>query len=310
MARLAEPTTETPTSLAVVADPHLSTRATGTDRQYDRTESFVRAAFTDIDRRDIKLTVSVGDLTKDGAPWDVDRFEALVESLSTPFRSVPGNHDVPKDGDDHEVVSPGAFAERFVPGGVPFHECVGGVDLLGLNTASAPDGRLSDAVEGYVSEDQLDWLAESLDNAEAPVVVGHHNLPDFAGQFAAYEATVGDDSGGPLPVQNADRLVEACEAGGAGLYLSGHYHTPGVGREGTLVELAAPSLCQFPQGYLVVDVDSRGTTVRYVPIGGPEDGRTAYAARAAGDGVNSKTAVASVNLSQFPLVEEWRPGDG
>ena len=47
MARLAEPTAATETTLAVVADPHVGKRSEGTSKLFDRTETHFRNALAD-----------------------------------------------------------------------------------------------------------------------------------------------------------------------------------------------------------------------------------------------------------------------
>lgn len=336
MARLAAPTTRYPTRLAVISDPHVSTRASGSPKQFDLTESFLEATVTDINSRDVDAVVSTGDLTKDGAPWDFERVDALLAGLSAPFFAVPGNHDVPKTFDDHRSASRGRFVDHYTPGSLPYHRRVGGVDLFGLDSAWTPDGDLRDSHDGRITPGQLGWLESRTAAADCPIVCTHHNLPPTAAALETYGEATGIDMSGVPVMRNGEHVVERLGAAGVPLVLTGHIHLPGVARSraaeasktapstatsdatsvtdggttptSTFTEITAPATCTFPQAYLLVDIDSRGTTVRYVPITSPTEAIDAYSARIRGTEVDrGQAALGSIRTAQFPLIEEWVP---
>ena len=332
MARVATPKTPYPTRLAVISDPHVSTRASGSPKQFDRTESFLKTTIDDINSRDVDAVVSTGDLTKDGALWDFERLDELLAELTAPFFAVPGNHDVPKTFDKHRSASRGRFVDRYTPGSLPYHRRIGGVDLFGLDSAWTPDGELRDSHDGWITADQLGWLESRVASADCPVVMTHHNLPPTASELAAYgEATGVDMSGVPI-MRNGEQVVEGLKAAGVPLALTGHVHLPGVARAGNsgvshtaqptpaattdggvestpaLTEITAPATCTFPQAYLLVDINSRGTTVRYVPIATPAEAVESYCARNDGTDIDRGQAIlGSIRTTQFPLCEEWVP---
>ncbi len=301
LARFARPRCATPTTLAVFADPHLSTRKVGTWKRFHETERRLSAAVADVNRRGVDAVVIAGDLTENGHPADFERVHDLLGDLAPPALAVPGNHDVPMAGDPHETPPVGAFERRFAPGGFPFHARVGGVDVVGLNTASAPDGSLSDTHEGAVSPPALSWLAETLPEVETPLVVGHHPLTGTD----ASDLPVGEWRSS-VPLRDTDALHETMTESDAPLYLSAHLHVPTVARPGGGVrELVMPPLCSFPQGYALLRVDPAGTTVRYVPVADGEAACEAYLA--ALDDKPKSEAVAKLAADRFgslPLVDE------
>ncbi len=301
LARFARPRCATPTTIAVLADPHLSTRKVGSWKQFHETERRLRTAVADVNRRDVDGVVVAGDLTENGHPADFERVHDLLGDLAPPTFAVPGNHDVPMAADPHETPPVGEFERRFTPDGLPFHTRVGGVDLVGLDTASAPDGSLFDGHEGAVSPPALSWLAETLPETGTPLVVGHHPL---AGA---------DDDDLPVgrwrssvPLRDGDALRETMTAAEAPLYLSAHLHVPTVARAGEVVrELVVPPLCSFPQGYALLRVGPGGTTVRYVPVADGAAARDAYLA--ALDDKPKSEAVARLAADRFeslPLADE------
>jgi hypothetical protein len=213
---------------------------------------------------------------------------------------VPGNHDVPKSFDTHRTPGVETFARRFAGGTLPFVERVGGVDLVGIDTVTTPDGRLTDGHAGSVSADQLDWLASILPGLEHPVVVGHHNLTHpgrHTGRFP---------NGDLYQLRNAHELAGVLADGGVDLYLSGHVHWPATATAAGVREVVAPATCSLPQAFLHVTIDSAGTSVDLVPLADRAGFEEAYGY--ARDGEAHGQAVADCVdrglLSQLPYVDE------
>ncbi|WP_435196097.1 metallophosphoesterase family protein [Natronomonas sp. EA1] len=261
LAEFDRPRVDERTTVAVFADSHLTTEAEGTWKCYHRTESRLRSAVADANERGVDAVLLAGDLTKDGRPAEFDAVDELLGDLDAPYLGVPGNHDVPKPKwDPYDAPSPERFAWRYAAGSLPFVERVGGLDIVGVNTASAPDGRLRDTHEGVVSDAQLTWLAETLPELENPVVLLHHCLTHPS---AHGERLLDADL---YQVRNAREVRDVLTDGAVELVLSGHLHWPAVGTHGSLQEVIAPAICSFPQSYLIVDVGTAGTTVSLVPL--------------------------------------------
>lgn len=305
MARLRRPRSDQSTRIAVVADPHVSTREEGTSKLFEHTGAHLEAAVADINRRDADLTLCVGDITKDGERWNYDAADDILAALETPFRSIPGNHDVPKDRDDHDPFSLDEFVERYTPGSLPFHERVGGVDLVGLNSAGGDDW-FTDTHDGLVTEDQLDWLDETLPGLETPLVAVHHNLPTMAAQLERHQEANEPEMAVPPVLRNPEEFIDVLARHDAPLVLTGHLHMPATAEMNGVREIMAPTTCSFPQAYLLVDVGPEGTTVRMVPIADHEGLMLGHRERHA-DSPTARglTNMAAIRLAQFPLVDEW-----
>ncbi|WP_435064937.1 metallophosphoesterase family protein [Halobaculum sp. EA56] len=306
MARLARPRTDERTRVAVIADPHLSTEERGTSKLFDRTEAHVANAVADIAERDVDATLCVGDITKDGEPWNFDRFDELIADLEAPFYSIPGNHDVPKEGYDHENLPVSAFADRYAPAGegFPFHVAIGGLDVIGLNTAGTAEW-LYDSHAGRVTDDQLAWLDETLPETETPLVLAHHNLPAMSEQVHEHRDLAEPDMFVPPEMEDPEPFAETLGRHDVPLLLTGHLHMPSAARQGSLRELMMPTTCSFPQGYCLLDVGPEGTEVRFVPVADFEGTVVGHRERSS-DSVTARglTAMAAARLAQFPLVEE------
>lgn len=304
MARLASPRTDTPTRLAVIADPHVATRSEGTSKLFEHTVDHLRAAVDDIAERDVDAVLSPGDLTKDGESWNYDAVDDILADLDAPFYAVPGNHDVPKEGDEHDTMPVTEFADRYADGELPFCTRVGGVDVLGLNSAGSRD-RLYDSHDGEIDDDQLNWLESELADAENPIVLTHHNLPAMSRQITDHRDLVEPEMYVPPVSRRTDEFLDSLSVAAHPLLLTGHLHLPSTAREGDVREVMVPTTCSFPQSYLLVDVDEAGTTVTLVPVADDEGLAMAHARRAA-DSTTGRglTTIAAARLAAFPLVDE------
>lgn len=274
IAKVPRPTTERPTTIAVIGDPHVSTRREGGHRLPETSEMHLERAVADINDRDVDGVFSVGDLSADGGPWDFDAVDRILEDLTPPFVSIPGNHDVPACLDvEYEPLSLASFEERYAGGSVPFVEEFGAVELVGLDSIE-----LRRALNDGEHQAQLDWLAETLRALDDPIVGLHHPLPGITDEFTEYDdriegadlSTVWDD---PAP------LLDVLDRHDVGLVLSGHFHTPMVAQTRGIAEVMAPSTCTFPQGYVLVSVDAGGTEVSFVPVADHGELREAYLRR-------------------------------
>ena len=294
LARFARPTGPQ-TTLAVIADPHVSAQAKGTWKVFHRTEARLRAAIRDANRLDVDGVVFLGDLTKDGAPDESDRVDALLSELNPPFVAVPGNHDVQKTNSP-ETPSLEAFEAAYTPDSLPFCERIGGVDLIGLNSASTPDGSLSDAHVGAISTEQLAWLDSVLVEAKNPIITMHHTVSGAP----SYTEELNDSE--HYRIRNSTVLA----AHDVDLVLSGHVHWPVVTRLGSAYELTAPAACSFPQASLLVSIEPWETTVSMEPLADRSGYAEAYryASRGEGRGQAMTERVEDGFFASFPLIDE------
>jgi predicted phosphodiesterase len=313
VARLAAPTTSEPRLLAAVSDPHVTPRAEGTPMVYHRSAERLATALDDAEARGVDAVVSPGDLTKDGAPREYDLLEGILAGRETPLLAVPGNHDVPKapveeyeHGDDHETPPVERFARLYAPdGSYPFVASVGDLDVVGLNTASEPDGSLETTHDGRVGADDLDWLAGALAEASNPVVLMHHNTPRMYDQFRAFRDQTGSGMGLPPRMRDPAPLVDTLVDAGVPLVVTGHLHNLGVAETGPVREVTTPATGSYPQGYLLFRVDPAGTVVKYVPVTDVEGMTEAHHARAsAGTTSAGYAAFGAVRLARLPLLED------
>jgi 3',5'-cyclic AMP phosphodiesterase CpdA len=237
----------------------LTSRKDGTWKVLHETENRFQDAIEDINARGVSYVQFLGDLTSGGRREELQQFAAGLEGLDPPFGVIPGNHDVPKDGDGSDVPSVSRFEARFTSAGFPTVTPVGGLTLVGLNTAALPDGSLRSSWAGAVSDAQLARLGSVLASAEAPIVFTHHNLGPLP-----------EHPTGPpwtwFPMKDASAVRAVLQRHDVKLAVSGHHHLfDRVSRQG-ITELYAPATCSFPQSYLLVEITPSGTEISLVPL--------------------------------------------
>lgn len=286
------------TTIAVIADAHVTARHRGSWKVYHRTVERLRTAIAECNRRDVDGVVFAGDLTKDGHPAEFAVFDDLVADLVAPFVAVPGNHDVPKTQDEHETPPVATFARRYAPARFPFVRRFGAVEVVGANTATAA-GDLRDRHTGALTDADRSALGTALASTRRPIVVQHHPLGRPADDLAP---TAIDDAHPPVADARSVRGLYARQ--GVSLAVSGHNHWPSVGRWGGLHEVAAPATSSFPQSFLVLEVTPTGTTVELVPLAGPIGYEEAYQHAHRGTARSQSIAEAVVGgaFDHFPLV--------
>lgn len=290
VARFDRPKTTSPTTLAVVSDPHVATGASGTWKLYHRTRNRFRGALAALEGLDVDALVIAGDLTKDGEEADLDWVRAALDGLSVPVLAVPGNHDV-------KEFDVGRFEDRFADGRFPARLRLDGVDVIGLDSTIAPGKE--DTADGVVPDDQLAWLERTLPETTEPVVVMHHNLPGLGEH-------IGEHGWEPHPpVRDSDALLEVLADHDVPLHLSGHVHLLSLTLDRGVRGLIAPPLSSFPQACLLLEIDETGTTARCHSTAGKAAVEEAYD-KSQTDSARSKV-ISRLNARQLdglPLLDE------
>ena len=251
LARLTRPVGSA-TTLAVIADPHVTLRAEGTWKVLHRAEERLRSAIANANRLDVDGIVLLGDIGDSEHPKSLERAEHITKKANSPVLAVPGNHDV---SHQHPVRALERFTERFTPGSVPYCRRIGSVDLVGLNSASNAEGKPVDASGGAVSTDQLRWLDDTLSTLDMPIVALHHPVASVANELDELPA---EDC---YRLENAAALAEVLRAHDVPLVLSGHLHWPVATHLGSTAQVIAPASCSFPQSSLLVHIEPRETTI-------------------------------------------------
>lgn len=296
MAKFDRPKTDQTTTIGVIADTHV--------REDDTNDKYLRRAIHDINARNVDAVVHAGDLTGDGRPAEFDRFDTLRKELSAPLHIIPGNHDLPKSFNDHPTFPFAEFENRYAPNGVPFVQQVGGIDLIGLNSAGT-DEFLFDTHDGQLAENQLEWLDETLAEASTPVIAVHHNLPALMNRYRDHrDAMIPDHDDSPPVLRASDPFVESLASYDVSLLLTGHMHIPAVTEMESIREVSAPSTQTFPPGYLLITFGPDGTSVRLEVVADQNELRRVHRERRESKrNAEILTDMTTVQMAGFPLVD-------
>ena len=137
----------------LVSDTHLSTSAPQARANWDAVVSYVAACAPD-------LVIHLGDLSLDGArdAMDLRHGRAQLDRLPTPWRAVPGNHDIgdnPWPGAPAGIGVDAARHQRWldVVGADHWSMTVGGWTVLAINAQLLGSGLEAEAA-------QWSWLEE------------------------------------------------------------------------------------------------------------------------------------------------------
>jgi 3',5'-cyclic AMP phosphodiesterase CpdA len=247
------------TTLAVLADPHLSGTAHGTIKMFHRSKQRLETALADAECRGVDLTILAGDITKDGERAEYELATELLREGPERSLAVPGNHDVAYDGDRGPIPDGNAFAAWRGRDPFPRNHSVGGVELFALDSTRT-DGTTK--VGGALTTETRGWLATHSERSPPRIAVCHHPL-----------SSVPDPLGAALPehsyrLANATVVGDELAAAGVDLALTGHVHWPYVGTARGVTVVGAPSVSSFPPAYLLLQIDPKGTTVSLVPLAG------------------------------------------
>ena len=278
LSRHSRPRTENRIRLAFVSDIHLTESGEGTWKVLHRTAERYQQALRDINERDIDFVQFLGDLTHGGSPEDVERFSRLREILECPSSVIPGNHDVPKNYRTEDHLEFQEFRNRFQISDFPTRESINNITVIGLNSAYQQDGTLDSNWSGKIGEKQRDRLEMILASAENPIVCLHHNLGPLPEHPRESPWTW-------FPAKDGKLIIELLNQYDVPLAISGHHHVPTVVTRGSVREILSPAICSFPQSYLIMSVNSNGTTVSLIPLAGKAGMKEAYWAANKGDAI-------------------------
>jgi len=298
-ARFARPRTKSATALAILSDPHLTESQDGTWKLYHHTVERFQTGLNEVTNNSVDAIVFPGDMSGTGKHDEFETVNRCLSTISVPYVAVPGNHDVKNTACQTVGEASEKFAERYSNGELPFTQTVRGVDLIGLNSNVLAGRPSDDKTPGYVSEDQLEWLRETLETATTPVIILHHPVTRSWGDETALNPAA-------FRLSNAKELIACLNRYGARLVISGHVHWPLAGTAGKLREIICPATCSFPQSFLLIEIGPDGTTVTITVLPDQKIQREAYqylVRDAPLEGMYRRTADSDY-LDRFPIINE------
>jgi 3',5'-cyclic AMP phosphodiesterase CpdA len=173
------------------------------------------------------LLVISGDLTQRAKVSEFEQARAYLDRFEDiPTVVTPGNHDVPLYRVFERLVDPYRNYRRHLEDRLDYTLDLPGARVVSLNSA-APRARI---VNGTIRKPQLEFARRSFEEArpeQARIVVLHHHIasaPDYEGD---------------RPLVGARKVLEALDAMGVELILSGHLHRAYIGNSRDVFPSAA-----------------------------------------------------------------------
>jgi len=231
----------TKVTIAVLTDVHHGPGSAISQRRSEIADILLLRAVHRLNRLVMPdATVVLGDLLDDGAAPDAqDRLvelRSILDKLSSPYVAIPGNH----DGDPED------FYRVFDRPDEMVDHC--GVRFLPFIDPEEPGFNASRSLR------DIERFRRARSGHPGPIVALQHVCLVPRGQVDV-----------PYNYTNAEGIIEAMNATGVALSISGHHHAgaPMV-RDETTAYVTAPSLCESP--FLVTTVtleEDRVSTIRH-----------------------------------------------
>ena len=300
VARFAAPSASQRTTIAILSDLHLSVDGQGSWRVSHRTETRLAETVDRLNAVDIDAVLFAGDLVNDAKRAEFDAFDAIIADLTHPFYAIPGNHDL---YDREGGLSLQEFEDRYTPERLPFHARIGGIDLLGVSSNPSTHEQVATTWDGYVTAEELEWLADKVSTVDTPVVAIHHSLPGTRELWETSLPWLPVDGGSP-EFTNGRAFLNVLRDAGAPLVVTGHLHFPAVVNVDGVREFTLPSLGPYPSGITYLECGPEGTVIRFESVASYEDRVEAFV-----HGIDhNRVQISAAQLAGFPLVDEFRDG--
>jgi Icc protein len=235
--------------LVQLSDSHLFAKADGTLLGMCTRDSLHKVIELVLaEQSQVDLVVASGDVSQDGSVESYEAFRQLSGEIDAPKRWFPGNHD-----ESQEMLLAAQQSDLLDP-----------VIDIGNWRVTLLDSSVPGSVPGYLADQQLQLLAQSL--SEAPerhhLVCLHHN-----------PVPIGCEWMNPIGLRNPDALFAVLERfPQVRAVLWGHVHQEYDQMRGDVRLLASPSTCiQFAPGSVDFKVDTTAPGYRWLRL--YDDGR-------------------------------------
>jgi 3',5'-cyclic AMP phosphodiesterase CpdA len=255
-------------TFAVISDPHISVASPDSPknntRMYKYSVELLQSTVEQINQRgDVDFVVVLGDLTKDAEPWNLDRFQEIMEAFEMPWYVVLGNHDL-------SPIDTGAKRDPGVPratmiwalqghgfSNVSPHwslDPLGDVHLVGLDSSLVGDWG------GRISRQGLRFLERDLaaNPGKLTIILLHHQLQPYT-----TAQRTGENGFDKFVLYNAEAVKGILKRHPqVAMTLSGHGHlSTRYLQEDHIAYFAMPSTVTWPMRYVIFEI--KGETISY-----------------------------------------------
>jgi 3',5'-cyclic AMP phosphodiesterase CpdA len=233
--------------IAILTDLHYGEPCALPERRCEIADALLRRAVHGLNHRHRPdVTLVLGDVLDNGQASDAHerraQLRATLDELHSPSIVIPGNHDGPIDEFYMEFERPADIVD------------IGGVRFLPFLDPEEPGCNASR------TQHDIDRFRLARADYDGPIVALQHVClapPDLADI--------------PYNYTNASAVVDAMNRSGVALSVSGHHHAGGADlRWQGMTFVNAPSLCEAPFQYVIVNLDGNRTASAWFALDLPK----------------------------------------
>jgi 3',5'-cyclic AMP phosphodiesterase CpdA len=244
---------------AIISDPHVTLSHTlwsHPDRFHLGEVSIpaLESVLTHLEQCALDFILIPGDLTQHGEPDNHRWLQQRLNNLTTPVYVIPGNHDIPTLLPNKTSIGVKAFPYYYRQFGYInperlyyCQEILPEIYLIGLNSNyfDAQGKQL-----GYVDEDQLLWLEQTLTLVKDKLVfiMIHHNVIEHIPAQSTHTM------GKRYMIGNSKTLLTLLQKYGVKYIFTGHLHVQDVAEFEGIYEITTGSLVSYPHPYRILEM--------------------------------------------------------
>ncbi len=271
-------------SFAVIADTHIGETVSGLATstpdelppayrsEVPYAEVMMASAISQINKKNLRMTVSVADTTTHGELEHMETTHRLLERLRGAYLTARGPHDRPNQYEEATAdcgASGDCFRKVFRPSipltapptKLPQVRTRRGWSLIALDSTNLESG------SGEIGEEQLAWLQRRL---EADKVAGrraiiffHHPVAEYSTTIAVPPAVFG------IPIQEARTFLRLISEYDVALVVNSHTHRNWIAYSditGSTPLIEVGPTKEYPGGYTVIRVYEGGLMRLWFPL--------------------------------------------
>lgn len=204
---------------------------------------------------DLDFLLLPGDLTQDGEKVNHHWLKTQLAKLPYPVYVIPGNHDVPSIQGNEKIIAFPEFSDYYQHCGYKYAttnldytvEVAPNVQLVALNSNNFDEGGKQ---QGYLTENQLGWLEETLDKLgnKLVFVMIHHNVIEHLPNQSDHIL------GQRYMLDNASQLLSILSKYNVKFIFTGHLHIQDIASYNGIYEITTGSLITYPHPYRILEL--------------------------------------------------------
>lgn len=234
--------------IAVIGDLHYPSSSALNQTTLKNRDEFFSTFMDNFLSQEAEFHISVGDLTNFGLKEELDGIYGYIQQYQRSFIHTLGNHDLYSQTREEVLSQVGMNGNH----SIETEEAI----LLFLETAREME---FDRWDGWISEEQQNWLAEEIEKSgdKLMIIFAHHPV---------YDTTARSN----IPMLSIEPSIDMwsilSKKKGKGIYVNGHNHTDSIvsNENWTFIQIAS---VMDNQSVRILDVQDDHFTVTAIHVG-------------------------------------------